>query len=138
MARLATPATRGTSISRALDFGVALFDERAFAPAKRIIDISGDGPNNIGPPVTLARDRAVARGITVNGLPILVRPSRGMTELDRYFEDCVIGGEGAFVLAVRSRAELALRRPPQADPGDQRRRPRAAAARLAADRRRTA
>jgi hypothetical protein len=54
------------------------------------------------------RDRAVAAGITINGLPVLVRPSRGYSQLDRYFEDCVIGGEGAFVLGVNSYDELAF------------------------------
>jgi hypothetical protein len=101
------PSLRGTSISRALEFATALLEGSGFEADKRIIDISGDGPNNAGPPVTPARDRAVALGITINGLPILVRPSRGFAELDRYFEDCVIGGDGAFVLAVREYTEFA-------------------------------
>jgi hypothetical protein len=105
---LTNPPSRGTSLSRALDFAVGLIAGSGFQGAKRVIDISGDGPNNIGPPVVPSRDRAIAAGITINGLPILVRPSRGMTDLDRYFEDCVIGGEGAFVLPVRARDELAL------------------------------
>jgi Protein of unknown function (DUF1194) len=102
------PSARGTSLSRALEFAVGLLEGSGFAADKRIIDISGDGPNNVGPPVTPARDRAVARGITVNGLPVLVRPTRGLTELDRYYEDCVIGGDGAFVLPVHSREELSV------------------------------
>lgn len=107
IAGLAMAPARGTSIARALLFATDLFEGDGFGDAKRIIDISADGPNNIGPPVTAARDRALARGITVNGLPILVRPSRGMRELDLYFADCVIGGDGAFLLAVRAREELA-------------------------------
>jgi uncharacterized protein DUF1194 len=105
---LTEPATRGTSLSRALDFAIGLIEGSGFDASKRVIDISGDGPNNTGPPVVPQRDRAVAAGITVNGLPVLVRPSRGFSQLDRYFEDCVIGGEGAFVLAVRTDEELGL------------------------------
>jgi hypothetical protein len=106
-----TPTWRGTSISRALSFAVDLLEVSEFDAAKRIIDISGDGPNNYGPPVTLARDRAVALGITVNALPIMIRPSR-VVALDRYFEDCVIGGQGAFVLVARAPEEFsrAIRR----------------------------
>jgi hypothetical protein len=108
IAGLETTPARGTSIARAIDFATGLFDGDGFGDAKRIIDISADGPNNTGPPVTGARDRAMARGVTVNGLPILVRPSRGMQELDLYFANCVIGGDGAFLLAVRAREELAV------------------------------
>jgi hypothetical protein len=106
--RLGGPGARGTSLSRALAFAVGLLEGSGFDADKRIIDISGDGPNNAGPPVTPERDRAVALGITVNGLPVLVRPSRGFARLDQYYEDCVIGGEGAFVLPVHVREELAL------------------------------
>ncbi len=100
------PTWRGTSISRAIDFAVDLLEVSEYAAAKRVIDISGDGPNNFGPPVTDARDRAVALGITINALPIMIRPSRGVA-LDRYFEDCVIGGLGAFVLVAHAPEEFA-------------------------------
>ncbi len=96
----------GTSISRAIDHGLALIDAAEFASDIWAIDISGDGPNNVGPPVTGARDRAVARGVTINGLPIVIRPSRGATDLPHYYEACVIGGPGAFVMAARSEEEL--------------------------------
>ena len=72
-----------------------------------LIDVSGDGPNNIGPPVAEARDRALDRGVTINGLPIMIRPSRGAPDLGAYYEDCVIGGLGAFVLPAASREEIA-------------------------------
>ncbi len=104
--RMYMPTWRGTSISRAIGFAVDLLEISEYAAMKRIIDISGDGPNNAGPPVTLARDRAVALGITINALPIMVRQSRGL-ELDRYFQDCVIGGPGAFVLATQAPEEFA-------------------------------
>lgn len=97
----------GTSISRAIDYGLSLIDAAGFAAEAWVIDVSGDGPNNIGPPVSEARDRAVAAGATINGLPIVIRPSRGADFLPQYFADCVVGGPGAFVLEARSREELA-------------------------------
>jgi hypothetical protein len=97
----------GTSISRALDHAVELIDAAEFASDAWVIDVSGDGPNNIGAPVTQARDRALARGITINGLPIVIRPSRGTADLAGYFENCVTGGPAAFVMAARSETELA-------------------------------
>ena len=81
-----------TSISGAIDH------------ARRVIDVSGDGVNNSGPPAELARDRAVAEGIVINGLPILNdRPTFGRPPpmpLDQYFRDSVVGGPGAFVIAA--------------------------------------
>ena len=103
---------RGTSISAALDFALPLFDDNGFEGARRVIDVSGDGPNNMGSPVVAARDRVLAAGVTINGLPIMIRPSmRGAPPgygLDTYYRDCVIGGPGAFVLPVRDASELAL------------------------------
>jgi hypothetical protein len=99
---------RGTSISAALVFATALFDLNDFDGERRVIDISGDGPNNYGPAVTMARDHAVDAGVVVNGLPILIRPSPLFPAMDRYYTDCVIGGTGAFVLPVRAKAEFAL------------------------------
>jgi len=103
---------RGTSISGALAFGAGLFDKTQFAGERRVIDISGDGPNNIGPPVAAARDAAVARGIVVNGLPILISPSPTFAHLDRYYGQCVTGGPGSFVLPIYAASEFstAIRR----------------------------
>lgn len=103
---------RGTSISTALGFGAALFDRTAFAGERSVIDISGDGPNNIGPPVTAMRDAATAKGIVINGLPILISPSPTFTHLDQYYAQCVTGGPGSFVLPIYSAAEFstAIRR----------------------------
>lgn len=91
---------RGTSISRAIGFATALLDDGSVDGARQVIDISGDGANNAGPPVTGARDAAVARGITINGLPVMTAPGGAMDELDRYYEECVIGGLGAFVMVA--------------------------------------
>ena len=96
------PAVRfrwGTSISSVLRFSAGLFEGSGI---RRVIDISGDGPNNAGGMVTLARDAVVAQGIVINGLPMLLKPAQIVPPLDRYFVDCVIGGEGAFVLPVTS------------------------------------
>lgn len=98
---------RGTSISGALTYGAGLFDDNAFDGYRKVIDISGDGPNNTGPPVVVARDAAVMDGITVNGLPILIRPSSTMRDLDRYYAECVVGGPGSFVLPIRQASEFA-------------------------------
>ena len=98
---------RFTSISGAIGFGMALFGQGEFETARRVIDISGDGPNNIGPLVTSARDRAARQQITINGLPIIndrLQPY-GLPQipnLDLYFENCVIGGPGAFIVVAES------------------------------------
>ena len=95
-----------TSIYGALKFAQPLFDASGYSGLRRVIDVSGDGANNMGPQVTLMRDEVIAAGITINGLPIMLkRPNTygmyGMTmeNLDIYYEDCVIGGPGAFVVA---------------------------------------
>jgi hypothetical protein len=98
---------RGTSISGALAFGAALFDGSAFEAERSVIDISGDGPNNTGPPVTTTRDAVLAKGIVINGLPILIRPSPTVSHLDQYYAECVTGGPGSFVLPIHSAAEFA-------------------------------
>jgi hypothetical protein len=83
-----------TSISGAIGFAMGLLDSSPYRGTRRIIDVSGDGSNNSGRQANLARDEAVAAGITINGLPILaVEP-----ELDRYYRDNVIGGPGAFLV----------------------------------------
>jgi hypothetical protein len=80
-----------------------LLDESGVVPMREVIDISGDGPNNEGRMVTLARDEALARGVTINGLPIMLkRPGYlDIADLDQYYVDCVIGGPGSFVIPVR-------------------------------------
>jgi hypothetical protein len=96
-----------TSISGAIAFAMPLFETSGYKGLRRVIDISGDGPNNNGMPVTVARDEAVSRGYTINGLPIMLKPrTAGMMDienLDIYYEDCVIGGPGAFVVPIKTR-----------------------------------
>ena len=96
-----------TSISGALTFSAQLFDENGYRGIRRVIDVSGDGTNNQGPMVALVRDEVVGKGITINGLPIMLKRPNPSTmdiaELDIYYEDCVIGGPGAFVVPIRER-----------------------------------
>jgi Protein of unknown function (DUF1194) len=100
--------SRGTSISGAILFGLRLLETNRFNGARRVIDVSGDGPNNYGSAVTTARDTAVARGVVINGLPILLSPSPIYPAMDRYYADCVIGGLGAFLLPIRTKGEFAV------------------------------
>jgi hypothetical protein len=104
-----TPVRRAsrTSISGAIGFAMPLFDEDPYHGLRRVIDISGDGPNNDGGPVTVLRDAALEKGIVINGLPIMVKePSYSTMDIDNldfYYEDCVIGGPGSFVIAIKDR-----------------------------------
>ena len=104
-----TPIRRAsrTSISGAINFAMPLFDENPHRGLRRVIDISGDGPNNNGAPVLTARDAALEKGIVINGLPIMVKePSYSTMDIDNldyYYEDCVIGGPGSFVVTIKDR-----------------------------------
>jgi len=93
-----------TSISGALDFSLKVLNDAPFEATRRVIDISGDGVNNSGGPVDAVRDRVVAEGVTINGLPIVNdRPTFGRmppVPLDDYYRDNVIGGPGAFVVVA--------------------------------------
>jgi hypothetical protein len=104
-----TRASR-TSISSALLFVAPLFEASGYRGVRRVIDVSGDGVNNNGPLVTVARDEVLAKGITINGLPILLKRPNISTldieQLDIYYEDCVIGGPGSFVIPIRERDQF--------------------------------
>jgi len=97
-----------TSISAAIDFAMAHFGTSKWQASRRIIDISGDGTNNSGRPVTEARDQAIARGVTINGLAIINdKPNLGYSAhtqppggLPLYYRQNVIGGPNAFLLVV--------------------------------------
>ena len=97
-----------TSVSGAIDFGAKLLDESGFAATRQVLDISGDGPNNQGRAVTAARDQALDKGITINGLPIMLKAPGpwDIEDLDIYYRDCVIGGQGAFMVPVREREQF--------------------------------
>lgn len=106
---------RRTSITGAINFAMVDMETNAFEGLRRVIDISGDGPNNQGGPVETTRDKAVAAGFVINGLPLMTVDGNSywnLDDLDLYYEACVIGGPGAFVIPVRDWQEfpLAVRR----------------------------
>ncbi len=93
-----------TSISAALTVAGSLFDGNGFEGERKVIDISGDGPNNQGDPLPNIRDELVDRGVVINGLALMVNPGSqqlGIDNLDEYYRECVAGGFGSFVLPVR-------------------------------------
>ncbi len=103
---------RRTSISGALEYSSRLFDANAYRGTRQVIDVSGDGANNSGPPLMPIRDRIVESGIVINGLPIILRPTTGysswdMPNLDRYYANCVIGGPGSFMIPITKPEEFA-------------------------------
>jgi hypothetical protein len=109
------PYRRGprTSIYGALQFAKPLFDTSGYRGDRQVIDVSGDGVNNMGPPVAQMRDDVLAAGIIINGLPIMLRRRSGyglwgmaFEHLDVYYEDCVIGGPGSFVISIRERDQF--------------------------------
>jgi hypothetical protein len=103
-----------TSISDAIDFSVRQLERAPFSSDRRVIDISGDGNNNSGRSVTDARDDALAQNITINALVILTPPSESFRPehtnppggLEKYFQDNVIGGSGAFTVVAESHASF--------------------------------
>ncbi len=101
------PITRelGTSISGGLEAAARLFAVSGARGIRQVIDVSGDGPNNMGPPVAPMRDAVVEQGIAINGLPIVLKSYGAYSlynipNLDAYYRDCVIGGTGAFMVTV--------------------------------------
>jgi uncharacterized protein DUF1194 len=88
----------GTSISGAIDYGIALLAGAPYRGLKRVIDISGDGSNNRGRNVLEARDEAVHSGVIINGLPIVSLEF----DLDQYYFNNVIGGPGSFIVPANS------------------------------------
>jgi hypothetical protein len=110
LARAPIQQFRGTSISNGLVFVAPQFDNNGYEAKRRVIDVSGDGPNNMGIPIELAREPIVNAGITINGLPIMIKRAGGFASipnLDVYYEDCVIGGFGAFLVVVQSADQFA-------------------------------
>jgi Protein of unknown function (DUF1194) len=107
--------SRFTSISGAIDFAVPLFEANGYAGERRVVDVSGDGPNNQGRSVRAARNEAVARGVVINGLPILNdrpqpagQPTPAELGLDDYYRENVVGGPGAFVVPVQDFADFRM------------------------------
>lgn len=95
-------STGNTAIGSAIDFSARQFVGNGFEGSRRVIDVSGDGMSNDGPDTTPARDRAVERGITINGLVIVENnlPAR------KFYREKVIGGPGAFAMDARGFADF--------------------------------
>lgn len=100
-----------TAIGDALLFSAQQFETLPYSAARKVIDISGDGPNNQGTYAPAARDQVVAQGVIINGLPLQLKDVRpgwfDMADLDRYYETCVIGGPGSFIVPVRGAERFA-------------------------------
>lgn len=109
---------RGTSIGGAIEMGAALLESSGIEATRKAIDISGDGPANTGRPVAEVRDEVVARGIIINGLPIMSGDygtgdwGAYPGQLDQYYMHCIIGGQGSFIVPARGFQEFiaAMRR----------------------------
>ena len=108
------PFGQGTAIGEALEFAAQLIELNNIQGTERTIDVSGDGPNNRGRPVYIARDDVVAKGIAINGLPVISTGDYGQGEwgiyygdLENYYRNCVIGGPASFVLPARGFEEFA-------------------------------
>jgi Protein of unknown function (DUF1194) len=96
---------RRTSISGALETGSLLLQssENAITGRRRVIDVSGDGPNNAGNPMTDVHDKVIGQGIVVNGLPVMDEQANGYyPNVDKYYAACVAGGSGSFVVVVHN------------------------------------
>lgn len=95
-----------TAVGAALAFAGQRFESSGFTSKRRVIDVSGDGRTNDGPPAEMVRDRLVAQGIVINGLPVMMNRSNfgrpPDTGLDKYYEEHVIGGVGSFMISAAS------------------------------------
>jgi len=98
-------SARGTSISDALELSERLLAVGPYRSAKQVIDVSGDGANNAGRRVMDVRDEVLAKSITINALPIIDETTQ--QDLDKYFEGCVIGGPGSFVIPAKGFGDFA-------------------------------
>jgi hypothetical protein len=107
---LPRPVGHRTSISSALELATLMLEgsDKDITASRKVIDVSGDGPNNWGDHLTPAHDATVANGIVINGLPVMDEQANGyFPDLDKYYAACVAGGRGAFVVVVRNYRDYA-------------------------------
>lgn len=97
-------AAKSTSPSEARG-AAPVFQMRSSSASRRVLDVSGDGPNNTGPPV---RNVALKRGIVINGLLILIRPLATGVAIDQYYSKSVVDGPGSFMLPVTAPEDFAI------------------------------
>lgn len=100
-----------TSIASGIELAARLIEENDYEGMKKVIDVSGDGPNNEGRRVDHVRDEVVAKGYIINGLPIVTEADKFdvyyLPDLDKYYAGCVIGGPGSFIQVANGFADLA-------------------------------
>ena len=100
-----------TSIASGIELAARMIEDNDFEGMKKVIDVSGDGPNNEGRRVDQVRDEVIAKGIIINGLPIVTEADKFdvyyLPDLDKYYAGCVIGGPGAFIQVANGFADLA-------------------------------
>jgi hypothetical protein len=100
-----------TSISSGIELAARMLEDNDYEGMKQVIDVSGDGPNNEGRRVDQVRDQVTAKGITINGLPIVTEADKFdvyyLPDLDKYYAGCVIGGPGSFIQVANGFADLA-------------------------------
>lgn len=94
----------GNAIGEGIALAATSMEDNAFEGTRRVIDVSGDGPNTLGIPVQMARDVAIANRITINGL-VIERPE--MPDLDAYYRAAVTGGPRSFVIKAENRQTFA-------------------------------
>jgi hypothetical protein len=83
-----------TAPGSALNWATPLFASNLFDSARQVIDVSGDGAENVGSDTSDARDAALAAGVdAINGLPIL-----GEAGLLAWYQNNIQGGTGSFTL----------------------------------------
>jgi hypothetical protein len=100
-----------TSINSALELGSLLLEasDKDITATRKVIDVSGDGPNNAGDHMTPVHDKTIANGIVINGLPVMDEQAGGyFPNLDKYYQACVAGGKGSFVVVVRNYRDYAI------------------------------
>jgi hypothetical protein len=108
LARVPITLDSMTSISGALRYALGVFDSPQLVGDRRTINVSGDGPNNAGSSLLPIREQVLRQGITINGLPIILDPTAVYGgSLADYYQDCVIGGPGAFILTVTALDQFA-------------------------------
>jgi hypothetical protein len=105
---------QGTAIGETLEIAAQMIETNTIQGTQRSIDISGDGPNNYGPPVHAVRDEVAAKRITINGLPVISTGEYGNGDwgiyygkLEDYYVNCVIGGPRAFAFPAKGFQEFA-------------------------------
>ena len=102
---LPRPSGLRTSISSALErsFEILNDSDREIVATRKVVDVSGDGPNNDGVSLQHIHDTTAKNGIVVNGLPIMDTQSDSyFPDLDKYYDACVVSGAGAFLIVVKS------------------------------------